>query len=337
MNWTEDATADENSEQLEFQMGRRAPYTQCADWVLMADISPQARQLYWAMMAHVSTSRDDTVVWPTQDMLAEIVGYAISEKTAESDGRKIRKALDELVAIDAVTRKERKYLVGGLRRKRFVYVVHQEPPADYAGFKSLTEFYAARKARMKAHQKAQAAAEAAAAAAAAGNAQVTPEGPNGPLGAELPESGAPEGPEGAQMSPLVGAQMSPLVGGPNEPPNKTNNNPDEEERDERGGAIRRPPAPPAGLTAGQFENVVTDQLTLVSNQQTARAETCAGPVAVENEDSSADSARRAVVAEVRAKYPSAVRSRVAHRDTETPAFGPTTAVDVAGVDIPAAG
>lgn len=251
----------EDAEQLEFQAERRAPFSQLGDWVALAPIRPAAKALYWILSAHINVSRDDTAVWPTQDALAEMMGF--------SEGRKIRPYLDELVAIDAIAvKKSPPRYVGGLRRTRSVYVIKQQPPQGYEGLESLHAFYAARKARIEAAQAEQNAAE------------TDPETPEAPA-AETPGGrNEPPGPgagtdrsQGAEMGPSEGAEMGPLVRGRNGPPNKTKKNKTKENKTNSGGASRRPPTPPADLTAGHVDLVVTDQRKLVSNQPTARAET----------------------------------------------------------------
>ncbi|MFI6029408.1 hypothetical protein [Amycolatopsis magusensis] len=135
-----DDSAAETSEQLEVQTGRRAPFTQLGDWVLLAPIRNQAKVLYWALSAHINTTRGDTEVWPTQDMLAEMLGF--------SEGRKIRPFLAELQAIDAIAiRKARRY--AGKMRTRNIYIVHQSPPEEYKDLVSLGNFYEARRKKIE--------------------------------------------------------------------------------------------------------------------------------------------------------------------------------------------
>lgn len=143
----DDKSAAETAEQIRLQAGRRAPFTQVGDWVLLAPIRLQAKILYWGLSAHINTGRGDTEVWPTQDMLAEILGF--------SEGRKIRPFLKELVAIDAVSITTKRY--AGEMRKRSIYTVHQTHPDNYAGHKSLKDFYDARRAQIKAAQESEAA------------------------------------------------------------------------------------------------------------------------------------------------------------------------------------
>src|SRR5699024_606824 len=75
---------------------------------------------------------DDSEVWPTQDQLADILGM--------SEGRKIRRYLNELIEIDAIeTRTIRTH--GGLR-KRTIYTVHQTPPPGWTHPTGYAEYYA---------------------------------------------------------------------------------------------------------------------------------------------------------------------------------------------------
>lgn len=117
------------------------------DWILLADIRPPSKVLYWALSGHLNAARGDSIVYPTQDDLAAMLGY--------SEGRKIRQYLDELVAIGAVevARSPR-------NARRHVYTVHESPPPGYAGMESLREFYAARHAEYLAMVAAAHAAEA---------------------------------------------------------------------------------------------------------------------------------------------------------------------------------
>lgn len=144
-----DSENDEISEQLEALAGRRAPFSQVGDWILLAPISKQAKLLYWALKAHVNTSRGDSKAWPSQDMLAELLGFApIKDDDAQRrDGRKIRPYLKELQAIGAIEAKPgRRY--AGQMRQRTVYLIHEEPPPDYEGMTRLDQFHKSRKLRI---------------------------------------------------------------------------------------------------------------------------------------------------------------------------------------------
>lgn len=158
MGKIDDTSAEENAEQIEVQQGRRNPFTQVGDWILLAPISKQAKLLYWALAAHLSTTRGDKNVWPTQAMLAEILDFApIKDDPAElRDGRKIRPFLKELVAIGAI--EIRKVRSRGRMRERSIYTVHDTPPPGYDNTKSLQEFYAGRKERIRLAEERKAAA-----------------------------------------------------------------------------------------------------------------------------------------------------------------------------------
>lgn len=153
-----DTSAEENAEQVELQVARRNPFTQVGDWILLAPVSRGAKLLYWALMAHVNTTRGDRNVWPTQAMLAEILDFApIKGDEAElRDGRKIRPFLKELVEIDAMS--IRTVRSRGGMRTRSIYTIFQEPPPDYDGTKSLQQFYNDRKERIRLAEERKAAA-----------------------------------------------------------------------------------------------------------------------------------------------------------------------------------
>lgn len=137
------ASVGETAEQMVMQAARRNPFAQVPDWILLApDLSRQAKLLYWAMKAHVNTTREDTDVWPTQDMLAEMLGF--------SDGRKLRPYIKELIAIEAIKVRTIRHTRG--MRKRSIYTVYEMPPEGYQGITELKQFYKERKARLLAIQ-----------------------------------------------------------------------------------------------------------------------------------------------------------------------------------------
>lgn len=143
MGKIDSASVGETSEQMVMQTGRRNPFCQVPDWVLLApDLSRQAKLLYWAMKAHVSATREDNDVWPTQDMLAEMLGF--------SEGRKLRPYIKELLAIEAI--KVRTIRHARSMRKRSIYTVYEMPPEGYGGIKELKEFYKKRKEQLLAAQ-----------------------------------------------------------------------------------------------------------------------------------------------------------------------------------------
>ena len=258
--------------QLELQTGRRAPFSQLADWVLLTGASPQACRLYWALCMHLNISRGDLLVWPSQKTLAELLGY--------SNGRKLRKYLRELETLGAIRLpeptdpdqdpKKHYYYENGLRRKKTICIVHQTAPPGFAGLQSLTEWYAERNERRIAEMEA--ADEAAQALRVAEfeaaeplptdgeTAPDFPGGRNGPPGNPGPETLPPGGPIGTPP------------GGPFGPPNKTKFNKTNREQDESGGHPAAPPNPRRTKTPGQPAFLVTDQRNFSTQQQTARDE-----------------------------------------------------------------
>ena len=279
--------ADDIHGQLEVQTGRRAPFSQVADWVLLSGISRTAKLLYWVLSAHLNTESGSRKAWPSQDALAELLGY--------SDGRKIRPFLRELVEIGAVripkpedpdqNPADHYYYVNGLRRQRTIFIVYQMPPTpddngpDGDGPdggesaprpQTMKEFYAIRNARRDAERRARDAAEAVArraeivaaetAGAERGGSAETPGGRNEPPGKSEPESGAPGGRNGH------------APGGPVGPPNYTKKNQTKKNQTNLGGHPAAPPDPRRNKPAGQDAFLVTDQGDFSRNQTTARGE-----------------------------------------------------------------
>ncbi|TWE17109.1 hypothetical protein FB465_2114 [Kitasatospora atroaurantiaca] len=127
----------ELDEQIEVQIGRRAPYSQIGDWVLISCVSDRAVALYCRLAMHINVQRGDTEVWPALDVLAEWAGFSKSES--------ITPYLDELVVIGAVTVEQSRYSNGLRARNR--YVIHQTPEPSYVGPLAASEYYALRRAR----------------------------------------------------------------------------------------------------------------------------------------------------------------------------------------------
>lgn len=124
-------SAADDAEQLEIQAGRRAPFTMAPDWILLAPVTRDAKILYWALAAHISQSRDDSDVWPTQDQLATLLGYTASKV--------IRERIKELLEIGAI--EKRTIRTHGGMRQRTIYTVHQTPPEQWDSPESLKGFY----------------------------------------------------------------------------------------------------------------------------------------------------------------------------------------------------
>ncbi|WP_431959418.1 hypothetical protein [Actinacidiphila sp. bgisy160] len=120
--------------ELEVRAGRRAPFTMVGDWVLLSGVKPAAHTLYWALSAHVSMTRGDADVWPTQEVLAQICGFSRTQS--------LTPYLDQLVEIGAIESELIRY--AGNSRQRYRYTVHENPPEGYTGPVSFKDFYAAR-------------------------------------------------------------------------------------------------------------------------------------------------------------------------------------------------
>jgi hypothetical protein len=158
---TDDDLDELDGPPVEFRRGRRSrfPFAMTPQWVLlMTELSHPAFRLYCLMLAHVSSERDDQLVWPHQKTLAKLMGY--SRKASVPPLVKL------LVKLELVEVEEKRYGHNNSRRRN-VYTVHEEPPAHWKGWASLKEFYAAEKAERKAARAAEQKAAAAATKAAA--------------------------------------------------------------------------------------------------------------------------------------------------------------------------
>lgn len=108
------------------------PFVQLGHWVALSGVSPGALALYWMLALHLNKNRGDRYVWPTTAILAHMLGY--------SRGDKIKRFVDELVAIEAI----RVISVPDLKgpQKRNVYRLRRNPPEGYTGPVSLSVYYA---------------------------------------------------------------------------------------------------------------------------------------------------------------------------------------------------
>lgn len=119
---------------MELARGRRAPFTQVGDWVALSKVSRTAKLLYQILSMHVSQLRSDGAVWPSRSALAALLGYAKPDS--------VDPFLKELAKLDAIEVRQRRKSNGSLDTN--VYVIHETPPPDYQGLKTLSEFYADR-------------------------------------------------------------------------------------------------------------------------------------------------------------------------------------------------
>lgn len=114
-----------------FEEGRGLPYSQLGDWVNHSGVSDRAARVYWTLCEHLNVKRGDREVWPAQNVLAKVLGIKRAADVAP--------AIDELVVIGAVDIRPEYDAVGRQIRNR--YVIHRSPASDYAGPRSLAEFY----------------------------------------------------------------------------------------------------------------------------------------------------------------------------------------------------
>ncbi|MFD8720398.1 hypothetical protein ACFV2H_20950 [Streptomyces sp. NPDC059629] len=119
---------------LEVPLGRRAPFTRVGDWILLSGADSDARTLYRALPAHLNTSRDDDGAWPALLALARILGLKRPENVAEYMLQ--REVIGAIEVIRSIT--------GLVRRNRDI--VHQTPPVDYRGPRSMADGYAVNRA-----------------------------------------------------------------------------------------------------------------------------------------------------------------------------------------------
>ncbi|MEZ0095613.1 hypothetical protein [Streptacidiphilus sp. EB129] len=115
---------------LKLTPGRRAPFTQVGDWVLLSGVGCEARTLYWALSAHLNASREDNEVWPSLLTLARIIGLKKPENVS-----KYMLQLEVIGAVEVIR------TTAGLKRRNR-YIVHQAPPPGYRGPQSMADWYA---------------------------------------------------------------------------------------------------------------------------------------------------------------------------------------------------
>lgn len=106
------------------------PGTMIQDWVMLADVSAEAKAAYAILQMHVNRQRGDGKVWPSTRAIAKLL--------MKSRGDKISAPLKELAAIEAIDIRH-----GRSMPRRNVYIVHQRPPEGYQGPLNLKEWYAA--------------------------------------------------------------------------------------------------------------------------------------------------------------------------------------------------
>lgn len=121
----------------EVRAGRRSRFrfTQTAQWaLLLPGLSDAGYRAYSLLVAHVSTERDDVLVWPHQQSLGDMLG-----KRPEAISRVVNR---ELVPLGLVDVEPKRYGANNSRRRN-VYTVHEEPPPGWEGYATIQEWYAA--------------------------------------------------------------------------------------------------------------------------------------------------------------------------------------------------
>ncbi|THJ75382.1 helix-turn-helix domain-containing protein [Candidatus Frankia alpina] len=121
-------------EPVEGAVGRRAPFTQVGDWVVLASISMQAKTIYWMLSAHVK--RRDRAAWPSRESLAEWCGFG--------QARSVDRYLAELVDLGAIEIYRTRSADGLRTRNR--YTVQEYPPDGYQGLMSFDAYHRAQQA-----------------------------------------------------------------------------------------------------------------------------------------------------------------------------------------------
>lgn len=181
------------SDALALRHGRSGPsWTEVHDWVALSEVSPTAAFLYSVLRMHVNRERGDDLVWTSTLALALIMGMR--------RGDKVKQYMDELVAIDAVSRDR-----GGLHRKN-AYVVHKLPPDGWKLPTNIKDWHARNKpllAVLRAEEKAKRDARRGRAKATKG--QVNPVTPKQGEQAVTPKSGE-------QVHPKRGEPVTPKSG-----------------------------------------------------------------------------------------------------------------------------
>ena len=72
----------ELTSELQVAAGRRTPYTQLGDWVLLSGAEPEARTLYWALASHSTTQDAREQAGPSVRTLARILGVRKPDNVA---------------------------------------------------------------------------------------------------------------------------------------------------------------------------------------------------------------------------------------------------------------
>lgn len=126
-------------EEFETKGGRRFPFSQPGDWVMIADIPHGPKALYVVLCGHINIKlHGHSRCWPTQASLAALLGA--TEKTIG----KWTVILEELGAIDVAEATDPRN-----GHQRLIYTVHQVAPDGYSGCVDYSKYYEIRNAAKK--------------------------------------------------------------------------------------------------------------------------------------------------------------------------------------------
>lgn len=127
---THASNSDATGETL--QLGRQAKrFVQTPEWVVLSDVSPQAKALYSVLLGHVNRKRKDRLAWPGMETLADMLGF--------KQRKSVQRYLAELIELGAVDVKRQR-----ATRRNNIYTINETPPPGYAGTLTFAAYYAAR-------------------------------------------------------------------------------------------------------------------------------------------------------------------------------------------------
>jgi hypothetical protein len=105
------------------------PFTKVPNWILLADISGQAKAVYALIVMHRNEKRGDNRSWPTMTTLAEHFGVARRQT--------LTPYVKELKKIGAIRTEWERYGNG----RRQIFINQERPPEGYEGARSAKEYY----------------------------------------------------------------------------------------------------------------------------------------------------------------------------------------------------
>lgn len=123
----------EQSSDIFARKGRRAPFTQVPEWVMLhPELSDTGFRVYCILLAHVNGQKGDSRAFPGQ----KAVGAMIN-RHRNTIGKAVN---DELGPLGMVEVEVERYGTNSSRRRN-VYIVHELPPEEYDGVGSIAEWH----------------------------------------------------------------------------------------------------------------------------------------------------------------------------------------------------